>query len=106
MKIRIKVRLADGTYEYRWVDVGQSPGGGRGLPEYTSADEGKVLMIVGGKPAWVTVQTAPAEEVVLMLNDDGSIAVSGVEFTVQDDGAVLVGGAGIALQDDGAVLIK
>lgn len=105
MKIRIKVRLADGTYEYRWVDVGKSPGGG-GLPEYTSADEGKVLMIVGGKPAWVTVQTAPAEEVVLMLNDDGSIAVSGVEFTVQDDDAVLVGGAELALQDDGAVLLK
>lgn len=81
-------------------------GGGSGLPEYTEADEGKVLMIVGGKPAWVKVQTAPAEEVVLMLNDDGSIAVSGVEFTVQDDGAVLAGGAELALQDDGAVLIK
>lgn len=77
-----------------------------GLPEYTAEDEGKVLMIVGGKPAWVKVQTAPAEEVVLMLNDDGSIAVSGVEFTVQDDGAVLAGGAELALQDDGAVLIK
>lgn len=27
-----------------------------GLPEYTEADEGKVLGIVNGKPAWVTVQ--------------------------------------------------
>lgn len=54
MKIRIKVRLADGTYEYRWVDVGKGSGGG-GLPEYTEADEGKVLRIVNGKPVWSTV---------------------------------------------------
>lgn len=54
MKIRVKVRLADGTYEYRWVDVGKSPGGG-GLPEYTEADEGKFLRIVDEKPVWSTV---------------------------------------------------
>ncbi len=81
-------------------------GSGSGLPEYTDTDEGKVLGIVNGKPAWVTVQTAPAEEIVLAVNEDGSVYFSGVELAVQDDGAVLVGGASVALQDDGAVLIK
>ena len=52
MKIRIKVRLADGTYEYRWVDVGKSPGRGSGLPEYTEADEGNSLRIINNAAAW------------------------------------------------------
>ena len=29
-----------------------------GLPDYTSADEGKILKIVNGIPTWVSVTTA------------------------------------------------
>ncbi len=36
---------------YKWTPV--DGGGSSDLPEYTDADEGKVLGIVNGKPAWV-----------------------------------------------------
>lgn len=84
MKIRIKVRLADGTYEYRWVDVGKSPGGGSGLPEYTSADEGKFLRIVDDAAAWaetvtsaesVVNRTRSVQSLVTFVDDDGRAEV-------------------------------
>ena len=95
--------------------VGRDPGGrlwtrpggkGSALPEYTAADEGKVLMIVGGKPTWVTIKASTTEEITLAVNEDGSILLSGVELVVQDDGAVLIGGAELVPHDDGAVMIR
>lgn len=87
-------------YYFTWTPVGG------GLPEFTDADEGNVLQIVGGKPVWVALQSVTVEEITLTINDDGSVAVSGVELAVQDNGAVLVGGAELALLDDGAVLVR
>lgn len=74
MKIRIKVRLADGTYEYRWVDVGQNPGGGS-LPAITDADEGKVLRVKGGKAAWVSDSDINVHADFFVITREGLLAL-------------------------------
>jgi hypothetical protein len=39
-----------------YIAAGGGGGGGSGLPDYTEADNGKFLQIVGGSPAWVLIE--------------------------------------------------
>ena len=47
------VHIAEGKSLADYINAG---GGGLGLPDYTEADDGKFLQLVGGSPAWVLIE--------------------------------------------------